>query len=99
VAEPRRLDLLLKLAEVYSRKGELSGFEDIAKIVADITRESGAYWERLLALGYLINPDDVRYSEGKFARNTRTAEPVDLSKIDLNLGQEPDARQSRPTNE
>lgn len=99
VAEPRRLDLLLKLAEVYSRKGELSGFEDIAKIVADITRESGAYWERLLALGYLINPDDVRYSEGKFARNTRTAEPVDLSKIDLNLGQEPDTRQSRPTNE
>ena len=99
VAEPRRLDLLLKLAEVYSRKGELSGFEDIAKIVADITRESGAYWERLLALGYLINPDDVRYSEGKFARNTRTAEPVDLSKIDLNLGQEPDASQSRPTNE
>jgi hypothetical protein len=53
----------------------------------------------LLALGYLINPDDVRYSEGKFARNTRTAEPVDLSKIDLNLGQEPDTRQSRPTNE
>ena len=99
VAEPRRLDLLLKLAEVYSRKGELSGFEDIAKIVADITRESGAYWERLLALGYLINPDDVRYSEGKFARNTRTAEPVDLSKIDLNLGQEPDTSQSRPTNE
>jgi pilus assembly protein FimV len=99
VAEPRRLDLLLKLAEVYSRKGELSGFEDIAKIVADITRESGAYWERLLALGYLINPDDVRYSEGKFARNTRTAERVDLSKIDLNLGQEPDTSQSRPTNE
>ncbi len=99
VAEPRRLDLLLKLAEVYSRKGELSAFEDIAKIVADITRESGAYWERLLALGYLINPDDLRYSEGKFARNTRTAEPVDLSKIDLNLGQGPDTRQSRPTNE
>lgn len=99
VAEPRRLDLLLKLAEVYSRKGEISGFEDIAKIVADITRESGAYWERLLALGYLINPDDVRYSEGKFARNTRTGERVDLSKIDLNLGQEPDTSQSRPTNE
>jgi pilus assembly protein FimV len=99
VAEPRRLDLLLKLAEVYSRKGELSGFEDIAKIVADITRESGAYWERLLALGYLINPDDVRYSEGKFAKNTRTTGPVDLSKIDLNLGQEPDTSQSRPSNE
>ena len=88
--EPKRLDILLKLAEVYSRQKDLANFDVVAEHVADITNETGAYWERLLALGYLINPANERYAEGKFvSEGQASAKPVDLSSIDLDLGKPP----------
>ena len=88
--EPKRLDVLLKLAEVYSRQKDLANFDAVAERVADVTSQTGAYWERLVALGYLINPTNERYAEGKFASERQASvKPVDLSSIDLNLGNPP----------
>ena len=88
--EPKRLDVLLKLAEVYSRQKDLANFDAVAERVADVTSQTGAYWERLVALGYLINPTNERYAEGKFASERQASvKPVDLSSIDLDLGNPP----------
>ena len=88
--EPKRLDVLLKLAEVYSRQKDLANFDAVAERVADVTSQTGAYWERLIALGYLINPTNERYAEGKFASERQASvKPVDLSSIDLDLGNPP----------
>ena len=88
--EPTRLDVLLKLAEVYSRQKDLPNFDAVAERVADVTKQTGAYWERLVALGYLINPTNERYAEGKFASEVQASvKPVDLSSIDLDLGNPP----------
>ena len=88
--EPKRLDVLLKLAEVYSRQKDLANFDAVAERVADVTSQTGAYWERLIALGYLINPTNERYAEGRFASERQASvKPVDLSSIDLDLGNPP----------
>ena len=88
--EPKRLDVLLKLAEIYSRQKDLANFDAVAERVADVTSQTGAYWERLVALGYLINPTNERYAEGKFASERQASvKPVDLSSIDLDLGNPP----------
>lgn len=91
--EPGRLDVLLKLAEVYSRQKDLVSFDEIAQIVSEITNKAGAYWERVIALGYLINPSDERYADGKFASERQPMnKPFDLSSIDLNLGNPPSSK-------
>jgi len=93
VLEPERLDVLLKLAEVYSGQKDLLSFDDVAQIVSEITNKTGAAWERLLALGYLINPIDERYADGKFAsKGQPVTKPLDLSSIDLNLGNSPPSK-------
>jgi len=77
-------------AEVYSRQKDLANFDAVAERVADVTSQTGAYWERLVALGYLINPTNERYAEGKFASERQASvKPVDLSSIDLDLGNPP----------
>lgn len=89
-AEPRRLDLLIKLGEVYSRQKQIEAFANVANKVAAITRSSGAYWERIVALGFILDPNDERYAEGRFAASApRPNQTVDLSSIDLNLGEDP----------
>ena len=89
-AEPRRLDLLIKLGEVYSRQKQIEAFANVANKVAAITRSSGAYWERIVALGFILDPTDERYAEGRFAASApRRNQTVDLSSIDLNLGEDP----------
>ena len=93
VLEPERLDVLLKLAEVYSGQKNLVLFDEIAHVVSKITNKTGAYWERLVALGYLINPSDERYADGKFASKEQPlTKPFDLSSIDLNLGDPPPSK-------
>lgn len=88
--EPRRLDLLIKLGEVYSRQKQIEAFANVANKVAAITRSSGAYWERIVALGFILDPTDERYAEGRFAASApRRNQTVDLSSIDLNLGEDP----------
>jgi pilus assembly protein FimV len=88
--EPRRLDLLIKLGEVYSRQKQIDAFANVANKVAAITRSSGAYWERIVALGFILDPTDERYAEGRFAASApRPNQTVDLSSIDLNLGEDP----------
>ena len=90
ILEPDRLDVLLKLAEVYSRQKDLTNFGSVAETIANVTSKTGAYWERLVALGYLIDPTDERYADGKFASQGKTSmNPVDLSSIDLDLGNPP----------
>jgi pilus assembly protein FimV len=90
IAEPDNLDVLLKLAEVYSKQNDPTSFEEVAQTVSRITGQTGAYWERFVALGYLVDPNDVRYADGKFADRGQTAQnQVDLSSIDLNLGDSP----------
>ncbi len=90
IAEPDNLDVLLKLAEVYSKQSDPISFEGVAQTVSRITGQTGAYWERFVALGYLVDPNDVRYADGKFAERGQTAQnQVDLSSIDLNLGDSP----------
>ena len=93
VLEPERLDVLLKLAEVYSRQKDLVSFDEIAQIVSEVTNKTGGYWERVIALGYLINPGDERYADGKFAIERQPmTKPFDLSSIDLNLGNPPSSK-------
>ncbi|MGD2138887.1 MAG: FimV/HubP family polar landmark protein [Burkholderiales bacterium] len=62
---PARFDVHAKLLEIYARRSDKDAFENLAKVVQQGTGGSGEVWDRVVRLGYSIDPGNPRYSEGK----------------------------------
>lgn len=67
--EPERLPLYLKLLEIYAGRRNIKQFEAMAKRLQVQTGSNGPEWERALALGAGIDPENALY------RPTAVAEP------------------------
>lgn len=63
-ANPERLAIRLKLLEVYAKRRDTKGFEQLAVHLYAETQGMGEDWERAQELGRQIDPDNPLYQPG-----------------------------------
>jgi pilus assembly protein FimV len=59
--EPNRQAIRLKLLEIYSKRQDVAGFNDIARELHDATGGTGGDWEQASAMGILLDPTNPLY--------------------------------------
>jgi pilus assembly protein FimV len=62
---PARFDVHAKLLEIYAKRADVQAFENLVKQVQQGTGGEGEIWDRVVRLGYSIDPDNPRYADGK----------------------------------
>ncbi|UCH48660.1 MAG: hypothetical protein JSU95_02335 [Betaproteobacteria bacterium] len=62
---PARFEIHAKLAEIFAKRSDTDAFEDLAKQIQQGTGGEGEIWDRVVRLGYSIDPDNPRYAEGE----------------------------------
>ena len=86
-ANPRRFDIHVKLLEIYVRRKDVQSFEQIARDVQQGTGGQGELWDRVVALGYQIDPQNPRYAAGRSAPAEADAdEPSPAERLDFEVG-------------
>jgi len=63
-AHPARYDVHAKLLEIYAKRNDKAAFEGLAKEVQRGTGGQGEIWDRIVRLGYSIDPQNARYADG-----------------------------------
>lgn len=63
-ANPDRLAIRLKLLEVYAKRRDIKGFEQLAIQLYAETKGTGEDWAKAQELGRLIDPDNPLYQPG-----------------------------------
>jgi pilus assembly protein FimV len=88
-ANPRRYDIHAKLLEIYVRRKDVQSFEQIAREVQQGTGGQGEVWNRVVALGYQIDPQNPRYAAGRGAQPQADSEehsPGERLDFEVGLG-------------
>ncbi len=65
--DPSREDVQVKLAEVYAARKDVAAFGTVAQSLHALTGGTGGNWNRIVALGYTVDPDNALYAAGKDA--------------------------------
>lgn len=81
--EPERLPLYLKLLEIYAGRRNIKQFETMAKRLQMQTGSNGPEWERALALGAGIDPENPLYRPMPIAEPLAAAVPPDVAESDF----------------
>ncbi len=63
-AHPARFEIHLKLLEIYVKQGNKDAFEKLARDIQQKSSSEGEIWDRVVKLGYAIDPDNPRYADG-----------------------------------
>lgn len=63
-AHPTRFEIHLKLLEIYARQSNMEAFEKIAREIQQNSGDEGEIWDRVVKLGYSIDPGNPRYADG-----------------------------------
>lgn len=61
---PDRLNIHIKLAEIYAKQQDLTQLEVTARAVKGLTQGQGSDWERVRTLGFNMDPYNALYAEG-----------------------------------
>jgi pilus assembly protein FimV len=61
---PGRFEIHLKLLEIYAKQSNTEAFEKLARIIQQEPSSAGEIWDRVVRLGYSIDPDNPRYADG-----------------------------------
>lgn len=86
-ANPRRYEIHAKLLEIYARRKDVKSFEQVARDVQQGTGGQGEVWERIVSLGYQIDPQNARYSAGRGGVHAEESkEPSAAERLDLDVG-------------
>ncbi len=64
---PSRAEVQVKLAEIYAARKDPVAFGVMAQSLHALTGGVGDYWDKVAALGYTVDPDNVLYATGKDA--------------------------------
>jgi pilus assembly protein FimV len=62
---PRRLEVHIKLLEIYAKRKDVAAFDPLARDLQQATGGQGALWQQAARLGYQIDPQNPRYLAGK----------------------------------
>lgn len=68
-AQPERLAIRLKLLEVYAKRRDVRGYEQLATQLYAETKGSGEDWEKAQEMGRSIDPDNSLYQPGGAPRS------------------------------
>lgn len=63
-ADPTRVDLPLRLLDIYAKNKDTAKFEEVAKTVRDLTQAEGPDWEQVVGKGLEIDPSNPLYASG-----------------------------------
>lgn len=61
---PERVAIHQKLLEIFAKRRDLKGFEDMATQAFNVTNGEGPDWERICNLGLTIDPTNTLYQPG-----------------------------------
>lgn len=61
---PGRVAIHQKLLEIFAKRRDINGFENIAALAFKLTSGSGSDWERICELGLSIDPSNTLYQPG-----------------------------------
>lgn len=68
-AQPERLAIRLKLLEVYAKRRDVRGFEQLATQLYAETKGTGEDWDKAQEMGRSIDPDNPLYQPGGAPRS------------------------------
>ena len=89
-SHPARYDIHAKLLEIYATRGDKQAFETLAREVQKGTGGEGEIWDRVVGLGYSIDPGNPRYAAGKSSQSGGAARASSLTsandRLDLEVG-------------
>lgn len=87
--DPSREDVQVKLAEVYAARKDVAAFATVAQSVHALTGGAGDNWDKVVALGYAVDPGNEMYAAGKDSAPFAAAssEPASTD-LDFDLGGE-----------
>ena len=77
---PDRLAIRTKLLEVYAKRRDLKGFEQLATQLFNITQGEGDDWARAQELGSQIDPDNPLYRPGGLPAQSGVATAPEVSR-------------------
>src|SRR5450830_619898 len=60
-SDPNRQAIRLKLLEIYSKRQDVEGFNDVARELHDATGGIGSEWEQAAAMGIVLDPTNPLY--------------------------------------
>lgn len=60
-SDPDRQAIRLKLLEIYAKRQDVDGFNDVAKELHEATSGMGADWEQAVAMGIVLDPTNPLY--------------------------------------
>lgn len=63
-ADPARLDLPLRLLDIYAKNKEVAKFEEVAQMVQELTQAEGPDWAQVVEKGLEIDPTNPLYASG-----------------------------------
>lgn len=72
-SNPGRVAIHQKLLEIFAKRRDIKGFEEIATQAFKVTNGSGPDWERVCELGLSIEPSNALYQPGGQPGNRDTA--------------------------
>ncbi len=85
--DPSRVDVQVKLAEVYAARKDAAEFGTIAESLHALTGGAGDNWDKVVALGYTVDPDNALYAAGKDAApRVDTSSEHTGTDLDFDLG-------------
>lgn len=70
---PDRLNIHIKLAEIYAKQQDLTQLEVTARAVKGLTQGQGSDWERVRTLGFNMDPYNALYAETTTGAGTAAA--------------------------
>lgn len=95
---PNRHEIHLKLLEIYAKRKDARAFEGAANQLEKATGGKGDLWDRVVALGYQVSPDNPRYAAGRTESDEVPAETAsEAERLDLDIGLGGDAESTTAT--
>lgn len=82
-----RIPVHVKLLEIYASQRDLKAFEQSALKVKSLTGSSGPEWDKAMALGHSIDPDNGLYGSGASGAAAEAAAPAAAAPaLDFDIG-------------
>jgi pilus assembly protein FimV len=75
-SDPNRQAIRLKLLEIYSKRQDVEGFNDVARELHDATGGIGSEWEQAAAMGIVLDPTNPLYGGSPVEEVVAEEEPV-----------------------
>ncbi|MEX0959863.1 MAG: FimV/HubP family polar landmark protein [Burkholderiales bacterium] len=94
---PNRHEIHLKLLEIYAKRKDARAFEGAANQLEKATGGKGDLWDRVVALGYQVSPDNPRYAAGRTEGDEAPEAASETERLDLDIGLGGDAESTTAT--